>query len=127
MALGKIKADTIQSTGGGAATLTKQSAAKAFSHLDLKTENTIDASLNVSSITDRATGKVTVTFTNAMSNINYTSLGDSWNGVSNNYGRIVSPDEARTTSAVLMSIALTSNFALEDCQDVDIVNHGDLA
>ena len=62
-----------------------------------------------------------------MSNINYTSLGDAWNGVSTNYARIVSPDEARTTSAVLMSIALTSNFTLEDCQDVDIVNHGDLA
>jgi len=122
-----LKADTIQSTGGGATTLTKQAAAKVFCNLDLKTENTIDASLNVSSITDRATGRVTATFTNAMSNINYTSLGNAWNGVSTNYARIVSPDEARTTSAVLVVTPLTSNFALEDCQDVDIVNHGDLA
>ena len=123
-----LNVDTIADKAGtGPVGLTKQAASKSFCHLDLKTENTIDASLNVSSITDRATGKVTATFTNAMSNINYTSLGDAWNGVSTNYARIVSPDEARTASAVLMSIALTSNFTLEDCQDVDIVNHGDLA
>ena len=39
-----LKADTIQSTGGGAATLTKQTAAKHFLSFDGNTENDIKLS-----------------------------------------------------------------------------------
>ena len=49
-----LKADTIQSTGGGAATLTKQSAAKAFVNF-IKTARHLSAQviqLNISSIAD---------------------------------------------------------------------------
>ena len=101
--------------------------AKAWCHLDLKTENTIDDSLNVSSISDVATGQVAVTASSAMATINYTSAGSAWNGVSPNYARVISPYDARTTTVIYISTFLTSNNAQEDCQDVDIVNHGDLA
>jgi len=112
---------------GTATTNLQQGLAKTWCHLDLNTENTIDDSLNVASITDVTTGKVTVTSTNAMASISYTSLGNAWNGADENYDRVVTPNLARTTTVVKHAIALTSNHALTDCQDVDIVNHGDLA
>ncbi len=123
-----IKADTIvASDGTSPVTLTKQSAAKLWCHLDLNTENTIDGSLNVSSISDISTGKFSATTINAMSDINYTSAGNAWNGTSGNNGRTITPYEARTTTTIYNSVLQTATYALEDCQDVDMVNHGGLA
>jgi len=65
-----LKADTIQSTGGGAATLTKQQATKAFFNINASTPAIID-SLNASSLTDNATGKFTGVLTSAMSSTTY--------------------------------------------------------
>ena len=61
-----LKADTIQNTSGGAATLTKQAAAKHHVNYDAVNQTT-DDSLNQSSLTDVATGEFYSTFTNAMS------------------------------------------------------------
>jgi hypothetical protein len=67
-----LKADTIQSTGGGAATLTKQQAAKIWSNFDGTTSGiTARDSFNVSSIGDTNTGTYTINHTNAMSNNDY--------------------------------------------------------
>ena len=117
----------VKSEGGAATTSLRQGLAKTWCHLDLATENTIDDSLNVASITDVSGGKVNVTATNAMASISYTSLGSAWNGSDENYDRVVTPRLARTTTVVKHAIALTSDHGLNDCQDVDIVNHGDLA
>jgi len=62
-----------------------------------------------------------------MASISYTSLGNAWNGSDDNYDRVVTPYLARTTTVVKHAIALTSDHTLTDCQDVDIINHGDLA
>lgn len=64
-----LKADTIQSTGGGAATLTNQSAAKTFVAYKSTTSTAIynSQSLNVSSLSDIGTGKTDVNLTNAHS------------------------------------------------------------
>ncbi len=64
-----LKADTIQSTGGGAATLTKQEAAKARFVSD--SNMTFYGSFNISSGTDNGTGNYTYAFTNAMANALY--------------------------------------------------------
>ena len=67
-----LKADTIQNTSGGAATLTDQAAAKhfiAFNGAD--TTPTATESLNGSSITDNGTGDFSVAITNNMSIANY--------------------------------------------------------
>jgi len=62
-----LKADTIQSTGGGAATLTKQVAAKM--HFGISgSDAAIKQSLNVSSTTDDGTGDYDITVTNAFAN-----------------------------------------------------------
>ena len=125
---GKTTAGSVNVRGEGSNnTNLQQGLAKTWCHLDLNTENTIDDSLNVASITDVTTGKVTVTSTNAMASISYTSLGNAWNGADENYDRVVTPNLARTTTVVKHAIALTSDHGLNDCQDVDIVNHGDLA
>jgi len=89
-----LRADTIQSTGGGAATLTNQSAAKSW--VNFNGNGTIAArnSLNLSSLTDNATGKYTVSFTSSMTGDNYSVSGhsasdgstwDFWMGSSNGY------------------------------------------
>ena len=134
MANGTIAFDTLSTSGqitGTAKSLDTDyvvnGSSKMWCHLDLNTENTIDDSLNVASITDRATGRVTVTYTNAMATVNYTSLGSAFTGTSTNYSSTATPDEARTTTTVFMATSITNNFTLADYQDVDIVNHGDLA
>ena len=75
-----LKADTIQSTGGGAATLTKQSAAKAW--VNFNGTGTIAArdSFNLSSLTDNGTGDISVNFSSSMSNDDYSQSGSSSSG-----------------------------------------------
>lgn len=58
-----LKADTIQSTSGGAATLTKQSAPKLF--LGAGSSAVIVDSLNISSSSDEGTGDYSYNTTNA--------------------------------------------------------------
>ena len=70
-----LKADTIQSTSGGAATLTKQQAAK--SRINFNATGTIATrdSFNISGIVDEKTGITTVSFTNNMqTDANYATL-----------------------------------------------------
>ena len=61
-----LRADTIQSTGGGAATLTKQEAAKYWVNYDARNQ-TVRGSLNQSSLTDDSSGNFTSAFSNAYS------------------------------------------------------------
>jgi len=71
-----LKADTIQSTGGGAATLTKQSAAKVWaryngtsSAIDGVSGDSLGGSVNVSSVTDVNTGRYDMNLTNAFDSL----------------------------------------------------------
>ena len=58
-----LKADTIQSTSGGAATLTKQEALKHWVNYDAVNQ-TVDGSLNQSSLTDVGQGEFDSNFSN---------------------------------------------------------------
>ena len=75
-----LKADTIQSTGGGAATLTKQSAAKVRGSKN-STGTAITGTLNISSLDDDGTGDFGINFTNAFSSATYQGLFSIPNGV----------------------------------------------
>jgi len=75
-----LKADTIQSTGGGAVTLTKQSATKAWGNILLNGTGYQD-SFNTSGSTDTGAGQTEVAFTNNMSNAVYAS-----HATNNNFG-----------------------------------------
>ena len=65
-----LKADTIQSTGGGAATLTKQSAAKAWGNI-ASGGASINDSFNVSTFTDSGTGDGDANFSLSFSDANF--------------------------------------------------------
>ena len=83
-----LKADTIQSTSGGAATLTKQSAAKAFVSYTSTTSHTIRSSLNTASLTDNGTGDFTQAFTNSFANDDYVTgavTGEAGSGAAATY------------------------------------------
>ena len=69
-----LKADTIQSTSGGAATLTKQAAAKVYIRRDFNNNET-DSSLNIASVTDNALGDQTMNISSAMSEATYSIVG----------------------------------------------------
>ena len=79
-----LRADTIQSTGGGAATLTKQQAPKSWvTYYQPSGTLTILGSLNISSSTDTGTGYADFSVTNTMSDAYYagtlgTSLYATW-------------------------------------------------
>jgi len=66
-----LKADTIQNTSGGAATLTKQEALKQWINMDGSGTISTRDSLNNSSLTDNGTGNYTITHTNNFSSVNY--------------------------------------------------------
>ena len=100
---------------------------KQWCHLDLNTENSIDDSFNTASISDEATGKVQVNNTSAMASINYILTGSAWNGANNEFGRMITPRLARTTTFGKFAATDSTNRTLEDYQDVDVLFHGDLA
>lgn len=84
-----LKADTIQSTGGGAVTLTNQQAAKHHVNYDAAAGAT-DASLNQSSLTDQRTGEFLSNFTNAFTGAQAKTCVMSTTNTSNDGTSIVS-------------------------------------
>ena len=129
-----LKADTIQSTGGGAATLTKQQATKHWVNYDA-VNSVVDGSFNQSSLTDHTTGDFTSLFTNNFSSasdkchlastINSTNDGDSRVagvarcGVNANIGHLVSNTTATplSTSQVDFFTGFNSDASSSGAQD----------
>ena len=120
-----LKADTIQSTGGGAATLTKQSAAKAWLFYN-GSGNSIRDSFNVASVTDNATGDFTKNMTSSFGSANYTAVGGT--GTSASDYRLVTPNfnAAHTSSATRMRTHYNSTTPTDDAY-ISSTSHGDLA
>ncbi len=123
-----LKADTIQSTGGGAATLTKQEAAKMYANFEMDSTQAITKSLNASSITDNGTGDSTIAVTNTMGDANYIQIGNTVHD-SGSYVAFNSfdHDSPSTASNVIMNCCLNSNGSLHDGEHQMVVVHGDLA
>ena len=122
-----LKADTIQSTGGGAATLTKQHAAKAWVNFNGTGTIATRDSFNTSSLTDNGTGDYDNTFTTSFSNANYTHSGMSGDGGTSM--RVVNQNfsaEAPTSGGSRYQIAYV-NGTLDDPVFVGVTEHGDLA
>ena len=121
-----LKADTIQNTSGGAVTLTKQEANKMWVNYT-GSDASVNDSLNVSSTTDDDTGKDTVSFSNAMSNANYSAtMGCSRNGTTaadNQTEGFFGP----TTSLVKINTMRADNQAFVDFTIVTMQIAGDLA
>jgi hypothetical protein len=86
MALGKIKADTLEhSTSGSVDTkFVVEGSAKHWTRYD-QTGPTIDSSLNTSSIEDTSTGKATVNISSAFSSVGAYSTSGSKNATTYNF------------------------------------------
>ena len=115
-----LKADTIQSTGGGAATLTKQSAAKAWVNYTTAASFVNNGSFNVSSLTDAGAGSCKIVFTNVMSNDDFSTSGLQVVGA----GQLgLNAQETNLTWCISYN---TSNAAADSGETTGTV-HGDLA
>jgi len=115
-----LKADTIQSTGGGAAALTKQHAGKAWLY-GTTTAGTTD-SFNVGSGTDHGTGDYSYSFTNVMVNDDYSQSGMA---SSTDQRRNLTQNTARY-SASTIAVELSDAGSADDTSHC-VTIHGDLA
>ncbi len=133
-----LKADTIQSTSGGAATLTKQHAAKAWLNFDASSGTpSADDSFNFSSFTDDGVGDHDVHFTSSFNNANYSAVGSCFHFSGIDYG-IFGASEAhssatytKTTSVFEIMTGYVNSTgggaAARDMTDISMAVHGDLA
>ena len=116
-----IKVDTVQSTGGGAVTLTNQAAAKAF--VNGGTDASLNNSFNISTNTDNGTGDYIYGFTNA-----FTTEVDLHCAIAaicvggDRFGRIQGTNST-TTAVNLHTVATTTNT--DSTHTLQL--HGDLA
>ena len=124
-----LKADTIvASDGTSPATLTKQSAAKAFCNIEL--DDTVKDSFNATSFTDNGTGDITHTLVSAMSNKNHTTIGfnirnnTGGTGWCGGYGNSSDTSSTSTTARIYH---LNSSNVPEDMRRAMMVTHGGLA
>ena len=96
---------------------------KAYVNFDGTGSITIRENLNVSSITDTATGRYTINFTNAMPNANYAvgSFVGNYQSTTTSQTSVM-PDGTRTTSAIAVRVR-ADNTA--DKADVNLIFFGD--
>ena len=127
-----IKVDTVQSTGGGAVTLTNQYATKSWVNLDGTGTIAITQSKGVSSITDNGTGDHSMSHTNAFANSGYAVTGSkSYSGSTNVNAwwiKVRQTTVLLTTSVRFYSGYTTgSSTGAQDSEYNVVVNIGDLA
>ena len=123
-----LKADTIQNTSGGAATLTKQSASKAFISFDGTGTVSIDVSFNVSTLTDHGSAEYSITYTSNINTSNHPITGTNVGSSETNfYSYICSTGVAQTTSVDRIHSVHNNGSANNDQDPVHLVTNGDLA
>ena len=124
-----LKADTIQNTSGGAATLTKQSAAKMFIDIPALLSS-INTSLNVSSLDDDGTGDGGINFVSSLDSGNYAVVASSEDGSSSSPIRDHDVTNGTQTSSSYdfetFYVNASTNRTNSDCRTYSAI-HGDLA
>ena len=125
MALGKIKADTLEhSTSGSIATnYVVEGSAKAWVNMDAG--QTVNDSLNTASLTDNATGDHTANWTNALANATYAVATHC--RTTTTYAQISTPEGAFTTSTVTINTHQSNSVTKGDKTENGIMVQGDLA
>ena len=123
-----LKADTIQNTSGGAATLTKQHAAKSWVNWDMAGTTPRD-SFNLASLTDSGAGNFAVNLSSAHSDANYAAIaytnayaGDSWSG-----GMSIGLKTSAADTASKYSFKSYNGSSNVDAKYNYSATHGDLA
>lgn len=126
-----LKVTTLQTSAGGAVTLTKQHALKSFISFDGNTADAstnltgVNGSFNVSALEDDGTGDYDVIFTNNMANTNYSvTSGGTRNASSTAQAGFYQKHNVATTGYTVMTF---STSAVEDHDLVMTQVAGDLA
>jgi len=122
-----LNVDTIADKAGtGAVALTKQSASKAWTNIDMTTPTTND-SFNQSSINDLATGRFTSSLTNSLVNSDYavTASGMDPTEASTASNRMASGTPVTASQMYIRASALDNTA--NDVPGSGLVAHGDLA
>jgi len=121
-----LKADTIQSTSGGVATLTGQQAAKLTLHYDQVNGPSVLSSHNVTSVTDAATGQWEAIPTSSFSSVDAIQCYSNSQPVSTNGG---SADYWRkgSSNASKLHMRHFENGTATDSPSNTHAAHGDLA
>ena len=128
---GVTTAGSIDVTGEGNSTTTnlQQGLCKSWCHFKGTGTVSIQTSLNVGSITDTATGRYTVNFSNSYGSANYVCSVMSGSDDTTSIGRPNTVDAQPTTSAFafrVVSAAGDANSAIDDTNEL-FSSHGDLA
>ena len=126
-----LKVTTLQTSAGGAVTLTKQHALKSFISFDGNTADAstnltgVNGSFNVSALEDDGTGDYDVVFTSPMANTNYTiTSGGTRNASSTAQAGFYQKHNVATSGYTVMTF---STSAVEDHDLVMTQVAGDLA
>ena len=135
-----LKADTIVAADGSSpVTLTKQSAAKAWVNMNGSGTPAARDSLNLSSITDHASGEYSINMSSAMNNINYsntTSQSSNTNATNRAYTFIGMHQSGGSGTAVVAPTTSVYRFLVSggatigtnyDAVYIDVHTMGDLA
>ena len=131
-----LNVDTIAAKDGtSAATLTKQSAAKAWVNFNGTGTVAVRESFNTSGITDEGTGHYSTSLTNAMTDADYVVAGTVMFSSNNNahsvsYGDNNGANGEQPTASryeVLTSYVYGSAVSSQDCTRVQLQTSGDLA
>ena len=130
MALGKIKADTLEhSTSGSVDTkFVVEGSAKAWCAIDGDT--TVSDSLNIASTTDNGNGDNTYTFSSAMGNATFAVSGMSKSDDNAGVRAAFMQFSANNTSIATTFFRLTSqydNTNVREAEYASTIAHGDLA
>ena len=115
---------TVKSDGGATTTSLQQGLTKAWSNLDGSGTAANRDSFNMSGVTDNAVGKYRLTFSNNMSNNDFSVSGSCRNNI-DDLIMCVGNDDAIATSHVEVTSNTTSNFG--DNNLISSSMHGDLA
>ena len=123
-----IKVDTIQSSGGGAVTLTNQQAAKAWINFDGTASGAAArGSFNLASMTDTSTGVYVCNLTNAFANTNDCAATSSASASTSGSDNRNISTTITSASAIDSRTSNAASGAVLDAVVNNVSAHGDLA
>ena len=118
-----LKVDNLLNSAGNGSPISVPGAAKAWVNFNGSGTVAIRADYNVSSITDNGTGQYTVTFTNAMTDANYSTLAtveESGVSVHSSTNNVLQ----QTATAARIGTYLSGTSTNYDCDQVNVVIFG---
>jgi len=127
-----LKVDTLQSTGGGATTFTKQQAIKTWVNYDAADQAT-RGSFGQSSLADNGTGDFTHAFSNSFNSLGRYSVSGVAQDLNSKNAQInyMSSDASLDAASIRYQTGYVANTSggqtNHDCNSTSMTIHGDLA